>query len=176
MHVLSTAERALKKGSPALGKFYVVTDGDTHTHSEGYGYFWDEIDKSIVSMGACAPPVLPLLPSLAFQQQSLPRTTLLHPYLVAWLGLIFLWWVLWCCCRMVFPRCSLPCWLGCFPLLSCCAHAGFTSLHDKVKLPYWVLMILAYIVSASVLDPTQKMCAAMPSVRPVALPLLPHVP
>ena len=42
---------ALYKGSPALGKFYIVTDGATHTHSEGYGIFWEEIDKPITALG-----------------------------------------------------------------------------------------------------------------------------
>lgn len=37
-------------GSPSLGKFYVVTDGDTHTYPEGWGYFWDEVDKSVVKV------------------------------------------------------------------------------------------------------------------------------
>lgn len=36
--------------SPALGNFYVVTDGDTHTHPEGYGYFWDEVDKAVIKV------------------------------------------------------------------------------------------------------------------------------
>jgi nucleoside-diphosphate-sugar epimerase len=39
------------KGSPALGKFYIITDGDTHTHPEGYALFWEEIDKAIVGVG-----------------------------------------------------------------------------------------------------------------------------
>jgi len=50
-HALIIGERALYKGSPALGQFYVVTDGDTHTFEEGYSYFWDELDKPIVAMG-----------------------------------------------------------------------------------------------------------------------------
>mmetsp|Transcript_2292 Transcript_2292/g.5578 ORF Transcript_2292/g.5578 Transcript_2292/m.5578 type:complete len:413 (+) Transcript_2292:48-1286(+) len=49
-HGLIIGERALYKGSPALGKFYVVTDGDTHTHKEGYGYFWEEVDKAVVNV------------------------------------------------------------------------------------------------------------------------------
>ena len=35
-HGLIIAERALKPGSNVLGKFYIVTDGDTHPFSEGY--------------------------------------------------------------------------------------------------------------------------------------------
>lgn len=50
-HGLILGERALYKGSPALGKFYIVTDGDTHTHKEGYGFFWEELDKAIIGMG-----------------------------------------------------------------------------------------------------------------------------
>ena len=50
-HGLIIAERALHKGSPALGKFYIVTDGDTHTQPEGYGYFWKEIDKAVIDLG-----------------------------------------------------------------------------------------------------------------------------
>jgi len=50
-HGLIIGERALYKGSPALGKFYIVTDGDTHTQSEGYGYFWEEIDILVMMMG-----------------------------------------------------------------------------------------------------------------------------
>lgn len=47
-HGLIIGERALYPGSPALGKFYIVTDGDTHTFSEGYGHFWEEVDKAII--------------------------------------------------------------------------------------------------------------------------------
>eukprot|EP00039_Didymoeca_costata_P000174 m.44461 g.44461 ORF g.44461 m.44461 type:complete len:397 (+) comp10096_c0_seq3:23-1213(+) len=50
-HGLILAEKALYKGSPALGKFYIVTDGDTHSHADGYGYFWKEMDKAIVGIG-----------------------------------------------------------------------------------------------------------------------------
>ena len=35
-HGLIIAERALRKRSPALGKFYIVTDGETHPHKEGH--------------------------------------------------------------------------------------------------------------------------------------------
>ena len=71
-HGLIVAEKALYSGSPALGKFYIVTDGDTHSQKEGYGYFWVELDKIVVQL-------------------------------------------------------------------------GFTSLFSKFKLPYWFLMIIAYI-------------------------------
>lgn len=50
-HGLILGEQALYKGSPALGKFYIVTDGSTHTQPEGYGYFWKEIEKAVVSIG-----------------------------------------------------------------------------------------------------------------------------
>mmetsp|Transcript_27980 Transcript_27980/g.78255 ORF Transcript_27980/g.78255 Transcript_27980/m.78255 type:complete len:406 (+) Transcript_27980:70-1287(+) len=50
-HGLIIGEKALYKGSPALGKFYIVTDGSTHTYPEGYGLFWEEIDKPITAMG-----------------------------------------------------------------------------------------------------------------------------
>jgi len=49
-HALILGEHALYKGSPALGKFYVVTDGKTQTEP-GYNYFWDEIDRMVVTMG-----------------------------------------------------------------------------------------------------------------------------
>jgi len=50
-HGLIIAERALYAGSPALGKFYIVTDGDTHPHKEGYLIFWDVMDEAAVAMG-----------------------------------------------------------------------------------------------------------------------------
>jgi len=50
-HGLIIAERALKKGSAALGQFYIVTDGDTHPYKEGYLIFWKELDRAIVGMG-----------------------------------------------------------------------------------------------------------------------------
>lgn len=50
-HGLIIAEKTLYPGSPALGNFYIVTDMDTHTHKEGYIYFYEEIDKAIVGMG-----------------------------------------------------------------------------------------------------------------------------
>ena len=45
-HALLLAERALHAGSPALGKFYIVTDGSTHPHAEGYLYFWEKIEEA----------------------------------------------------------------------------------------------------------------------------------
>lgn len=50
-HGLIIAERALCKGSPALGKFYIVTDGATHPMPEGYALFWKELDRAVVGMG-----------------------------------------------------------------------------------------------------------------------------
>ncbi len=34
-----------------MGKFYIVTDGNTHPHPEGYCEFWKAIDEPIVSLG-----------------------------------------------------------------------------------------------------------------------------
>jgi len=50
-HGLILAEKALYKGSPALGKFYICSDGDTHLYKEGYVLFWDEIDRFAVGLG-----------------------------------------------------------------------------------------------------------------------------
>ncbi|KAL1507043.1 hypothetical protein AB1Y20_007905 [Prymnesium parvum] len=50
-HGLIIAERALKPGSPALGKFYIVTDAQTHPHPEGYLYFWDVLEQASLAMG-----------------------------------------------------------------------------------------------------------------------------
>lgn len=50
-HALIIAERALRPGSAALGGFYIVTDGETHTYAEGYDYFWEVLDRAIVAMG-----------------------------------------------------------------------------------------------------------------------------
>jgi len=50
-HGLIKSEQALFKGSPALGKFYVVTDGNTHPFEDGYALFWNEIDRLCVGMG-----------------------------------------------------------------------------------------------------------------------------
>jgi len=50
-HGLIIAADALYKESPALGKFYIVTDADTHPHPEGYIEFWKEVDIPIQRMG-----------------------------------------------------------------------------------------------------------------------------
>lgn len=50
-HGLIIAERALYKDSPALGGFYIVTDGDTHPDPAGFGLFWEVVDKAVVRMG-----------------------------------------------------------------------------------------------------------------------------
>ena len=50
-HGLIIAERALFEGSPALGKFYIVTDGDTHPFSAGYQHLWIAIEEVVQFMG-----------------------------------------------------------------------------------------------------------------------------
>jgi len=50
-HGLILAERTLYEGSPALGKFYIITDAHTHPYEEGYLYFWEEVDKAVVGVG-----------------------------------------------------------------------------------------------------------------------------
>jgi len=50
-HGLIISEKKLYPGSPALSKFYICTDGDTHSYKEGYVIFWDEIDKIAVGVG-----------------------------------------------------------------------------------------------------------------------------
>ncbi|KAJ1632483.1 hypothetical protein T492DRAFT_838361 [Pavlovales sp. CCMP2436] len=50
-HGMILAEQALYPGSPALGGFYIVTDGATHLYAEGYDYFWDVLDRAGVGMG-----------------------------------------------------------------------------------------------------------------------------
>jgi len=50
-HALILGEKALYPGSPALGTFYIATDGDTHPHSDGYCVFWDEVDDILVKLG-----------------------------------------------------------------------------------------------------------------------------
>jgi nucleoside-diphosphate-sugar epimerase len=50
-HGLILAAEGLYEGSPILGKFYIVTDADTHPHEEGYAEFWDVIDEPIQKMG-----------------------------------------------------------------------------------------------------------------------------
>eukprot|EP00045_Choanoeca_perplexa_P009180 m.87592 g.87592 ORF g.87592 m.87592 type:complete len:404 (+) comp14784_c0_seq4:1409-2620(+) len=50
-HALIIAERALYTDSPALGQFYVVTDGSSHPFKEGYAHFWEVVDQAVVGMG-----------------------------------------------------------------------------------------------------------------------------
>eukprot|EP00924_Labyrinthula_sp_SR-Ha-C_P014380 maker-scaffold_20-snap-gene-4.47-mRNA-1 protein AED:0.10 eAED:0.10 QI:307/0.9/0.90/1/0.5/0.45/11/26/419 len=50
-HGLIIAAEKLFKGSKVLGKFYIVTDGNTHPYKEGYLYFWKEMDRAFVAMG-----------------------------------------------------------------------------------------------------------------------------
>jgi len=50
-HGLIIAEKALVPGGAALGQFYIVTDGETHPHPEGYLYFWDVIEEAALAMG-----------------------------------------------------------------------------------------------------------------------------
>jgi len=50
-HGLIIAERALYQGSPACGKFYIVTDGNTHPYPEGFLHFWEVIDQANTAMG-----------------------------------------------------------------------------------------------------------------------------
>ena len=51
-HGLILAERALYPNSPALGKFYIVTDGTTHPEGNQYLNFWRVLDEAIVGVGA----------------------------------------------------------------------------------------------------------------------------
>ena len=71
-HALITAESKLTKESKCKGKFYIVTDAQTHPFKEGYAFFWDELSNAVEGV-------------------------------------------------------------------------GFTSLHDKMKVPYWLLMSVAYV-------------------------------
>ena len=50
-HGLIIAERALYPNSPALGKFYIVTDGKTHPDGEQYLIFWKVLDEAVKAMG-----------------------------------------------------------------------------------------------------------------------------
>jgi len=50
-HGLILGEAALYEGSPALGKFYIVTDGATHPDPRGCVEFWKVLDEAIVFMG-----------------------------------------------------------------------------------------------------------------------------
>lgn len=66
-HGLILGERALYRGSPALGQFYICTDAGTHRHPEGYCYLWKELDSVVTSLG---------LPSIS-NKFHLPRLFLL---------------------------------------------------------------------------------------------------
>ncbi|KAJ8599181.1 hypothetical protein CTAYLR_007513 [Chrysophaeum taylorii] len=50
-HGLIIAERALVPRSPALAKFYIVTDGTTHPLGNQYLVFWRELDRALVGVG-----------------------------------------------------------------------------------------------------------------------------
>lgn len=50
-HGLIIAETRLKPDSDVLGKFYIVTDGNTHPGGHQYLNFWDELDRAIVGVG-----------------------------------------------------------------------------------------------------------------------------
>jgi len=50
-HGLILGEAALYEGSPALGKFYIVTDGNTHPDPRGCCVFWREMDRFQMAMG-----------------------------------------------------------------------------------------------------------------------------
>ena len=76
-HGLIIAERALTSAAaPCAGKFYIVTDGNTHPDPRGCLTFWDAIDEAVVAMGFAAIkskwhlPVWLLLP-LAYAAQAL---------------------------------------------------------------------------------------------------------
>ncbi|EED93373.1 predicted protein [Thalassiosira pseudonana CCMP1335] len=66
-HGLIIAEKALYPNSPALGKFYIVTDGTTHPLGNQYLIFWKELDEAVVGMG---------IPSL-WSKAHLPKPLLL---------------------------------------------------------------------------------------------------
>ncbi|KAL3791782.1 hypothetical protein ACHAWO_005702 [Cyclotella atomus] len=51
-HGLIIAEKALYPNSPALGKFYIVTDGTTHPEGNQYLNFWRILDEAVIGMGA----------------------------------------------------------------------------------------------------------------------------
>mmetsp|Transcript_17285 Transcript_17285/g.36248 ORF Transcript_17285/g.36248 Transcript_17285/m.36248 type:complete len:426 (-) Transcript_17285:184-1461(-) len=50
-HGLIIAEKSLYPNSPALGKFYIVTDGKTHPNGEQYLIFWKILDEAVQAMG-----------------------------------------------------------------------------------------------------------------------------
>jgi nucleoside-diphosphate-sugar epimerase len=53
-HGLILAERALTgPDAPCAGKFYIVTDGDSHPDPRGCTKLWDVLDEACVAMGEC---------------------------------------------------------------------------------------------------------------------------
>merc|ERR1712046_572499 len=50
-HGFILGSTALYKDSPALGKFYIVTDGSTHDDPRGCCDFWVALDRMITAMG-----------------------------------------------------------------------------------------------------------------------------
>jgi len=50
-HALIIAEEALYPKSPALGKFYIVTDAETHPNPDGSANMWDLFEEAVVGMG-----------------------------------------------------------------------------------------------------------------------------
>jgi len=50
-HGLILAEHAMQPGSACLGKFYIVTDAETHPYKEGYSYFWEVMEEAASFMG-----------------------------------------------------------------------------------------------------------------------------
>lgn len=50
-HGLIIAERKLYPNSPALGQFYIVTDGTTHPNGNQYLIFWEIMDEAVIAMG-----------------------------------------------------------------------------------------------------------------------------
>ena len=46
-HGLILGEPALYAGSPALGRFYIVTDGQTHPDPRGCVEFWRALDEQV---------------------------------------------------------------------------------------------------------------------------------
>ena len=50
-HALILGADALYPKSPALGNFYIVTDGNTHPYEEGYAYLWERINETGKYMG-----------------------------------------------------------------------------------------------------------------------------
>mmetsp|Transcript_29422 Transcript_29422/g.80728 ORF Transcript_29422/g.80728 Transcript_29422/m.80728 type:complete len:405 (-) Transcript_29422:551-1765(-) len=70
-HGLIIAERALRPSGVANGKFYIVTDAESHPHEQGYLYFWDVLEEASLAMGFSSVKArmhlpLPLLMVLAY--------------------------------------------------------------------------------------------------------------